>query len=103
MFAEDLQGDIYNSSPGVSVLFLFSHSGAHTENIHSNPSEISHGHSGDCDIGLVILHKQKRLEESKRSLLAGKHILMQQTLCRSSSIAQREVGLKTKTKKKPGL
>lgn len=28
MFAEDLQGDVYNSSPAISVLFLVSHSGS---------------------------------------------------------------------------
>lgn len=33
MFAEDLQGDVYNISLGASVLFLFSHLKRHSENI----------------------------------------------------------------------
>lgn len=62
MFAEDLQGDIYNSSPGVSILILFSHSEAHTENIPSTPRAPARPF-WDCDIGLVVLHKQRGLKK----------------------------------------
>lgn len=62
MFAEDLQGDIYNSSPGVSILFLFSHSQADTENI-SFTQRAQARPFWDCDIGLVILHKQRGLKK----------------------------------------
>lgn len=63
MFAEDLQGDIYNSSPGVSILFLFSHSLAHTANIslcleNSDLSSLGLRH------WLCCLTQQERTEEA---------------------------------------
>lgn len=60
MFAEDLQGDIYNSD--LSVLFLFSHSAAPTEKHPLTPAAQARS-LWDCDTGLAMLRKQSGLKE----------------------------------------
>lgn len=69
MFADSLQGDIYNGSPGGSILLLFPHSQAHTENF----TLWAQTHSlWDWHIGLDTLHKQRGLK--KVNDFAGKYI-----------------------------
>ena len=63
MFTEDLQGDIYNCSPGVSILFLFSHSLEPTQKTSPSLWGAQARPFRGCDIGLVLLLKQRGLKE----------------------------------------
>lgn len=67
MFAEDLQADIYNGSPAVAILFLFSHRQApHRSPAFAVGAPGPDGHDGPARSSLF---QEKKAEYGRRDTL----------------------------------